>query len=121
MHSDYEKNKYVRDNFELFYDPYLILGLPCVMPILEVVHSFIEYAQHGDVFIMDFLDAINLVKVKLFHLYTDPFSSFDDPLFDDFTKLLQQSSDVLLIHWCLDLVEPQAFFGFNIGGQIFVV
>jgi hypothetical protein len=42
-------------------------------------------------------------------------------LFDDFTKLLEQSSDVLLIQWCLNLVEPQAFLGFNIGGQIFVV
>ncbi len=37
-------------------------------------------------FIMDFLDVINLVKAKLFHLYIDPFSSFDDPLFNDFTK-----------------------------------
>jgi hypothetical protein len=70
---------------------------------------------------MDFLDAINLVKAKLFHPYIDPFSSFDDPLFDDFTKLLQQSNDVLLIQWCLHLVEPQAFLRFNIGGQIFVV
>ncbi len=70
---------------------------------------------------MDFLDVINLVKAKLFHLYIDPFSSFDDPLFNDFTKLFQQSSGVLLIQWCLDLVEPQAFLGFNIGGQIFVV
>jgi hypothetical protein len=91
------------------------------MSILEVVYSLIKYAQHWDVFIMDFLNVINLVKVKLFHLYIYPFSSFDDPMFDDFTKLLQQSNDVLLIQWCLDLVEPQAFLGFNIGGQIFVV
>jgi len=109
------------DNFELLCDPYLILNLPCVMPILDVVHSLIKYAQCWDVFIMDFLDAINLVGVKLFHLYIDPFSSFDNPLFDDFTKLLQQSSDVLSVQWCLYLVEPQVFLGFNIGGQIFIV
>ncbi len=121
MHFEYEKRKYAHDNFELFYDPYLILGLPCVMPILEVVYSLIKYAQHWDVFIMNFLDAINLVKAKVFHLYIYPFSSFDDPLFDDFTKVLQQSSDVLLIQLCLNLVEPQAFLGFNMGGQIFVV
>ncbi len=121
MHYDYEKSIYAHDNFESFYDPYLVLGLLCVMSILEVVHSLIKYAQHWDVFIMDFLDAINLIKVRLFHCYIYPFSSFDDPLFDNFTKLFQQSNDVLLIQWCLDLVEPQAFLGFNIGGQIFVV
>jgi hypothetical protein len=37
---------------------------------------------------MEILDAINFVKVDFFHLCIDPFSSFDDPLFDDFTKLL---------------------------------
>jgi len=40
---------------------------------------------------MNFLDAINFAKTKLFHFYTDPFSNFDD-----FTKLLQQSSDVFI-------------------------
>jgi hypothetical protein len=45
MHSDCEKNKSTHDNFELLCDLDLILGLPCVMPILEVVHSLINYAQ----------------------------------------------------------------------------
>jgi hypothetical protein len=80
--------------------------MPCVMPILEVVHSLIKYTQHRDVFIMDFLDAINLAETKHFHLCTNPFSHFDD-----FTKLLWQSSDVLLVQWCSYLVEPQAFLG----------
>jgi hypothetical protein len=45
MHYDCVKSKYVHDNFELLCDLDLILGLPCVMPILEVVHSLIKYAQ----------------------------------------------------------------------------
>jgi len=36
MHFDYVKSKYARENFELSCDQDLILGLPCVMPILEV-------------------------------------------------------------------------------------
>jgi len=83
MHSNYEKNKSIHDNFELLCDLDLIINMPCVMPILEVVHSLIKYAQHRDVFIMDFLDAINLAKTKFFHFFIDPFSHFDD-----FTKLL---------------------------------
>jgi hypothetical protein len=84
------------------------------MPIWEVVHSFIKYAQRRDVFIMGFLHVIHLAKVELFCFYTDPFSNFDDPLFNDFTKLLP-------VQWCSNLIQPQAFLGFNIGGQIFVV
>jgi hypothetical protein len=63
MCSNFEKIKYSPNNFELLCDLDLILGLPCVMPILEVVHSFIKYAQCQNVFIMDFLHVINLVKI----------------------------------------------------------
>ncbi len=40
-------------------------------------------------FIIDFVDAVNIFEVELFHFYIDPISSFDDPVFDDFPKLLQ--------------------------------
>jgi hypothetical protein len=42
MHSNQDKSKYVRDNLEILCDLELILSLPCVMPMLEVVHSFIK-------------------------------------------------------------------------------
>jgi hypothetical protein len=71
MHSDYEKNYYACENFELLCDLNLILDLPCVMPILEEVHSFIKYVQCRYVFIMDFLDAINIDEAELFYLYID--------------------------------------------------
>jgi hypothetical protein len=66
MCSNCEKNKYSPDNFELLCDLDLILGLPCVMPILKAIHSFIKYAQCRNVFIMDFLHVINLVKIEFF-------------------------------------------------------
>jgi hypothetical protein len=40
------------------------------------------------VFILDFVDAVNFAEAKLLRLYIDPFSTFDDPLFNDFTELL---------------------------------
>jgi hypothetical protein len=42
MHSNCEKNKFACDYFELMCDLDLILGLPYVMPILEVVHYVIK-------------------------------------------------------------------------------
>jgi hypothetical protein len=76
MHFDYEKNNFAHENFELLCDLNLILDLPCVMPTLEEVHSFIKYAQCWDVFIMDFLGAINFDEVELFYLYLDGFFQF---------------------------------------------
>ncbi len=66
----------------------LILGLQCFMP-LKVVQTFIKYVQHRDVFIIIIVDVVNPFEVELFHFYIDPISSFDDPVFDDFPKLLQ--------------------------------
>jgi len=57
--------------------------------MLKVVQTSIKYVQHRDVFIIDFVDVVNLFEVELFHLYIDPISSFDDLVFDDFPKLLQ--------------------------------
>jgi hypothetical protein len=59
------------------------------MPMLKVVQTFIKYVQYQDVFIIDFVDAVNIFEVELFHLYIDPISSFDDPVFNDYPKLLQ--------------------------------
>jgi hypothetical protein len=39
-------NKYVHDKLELLCDFELILGLPCILPILEVVHSLIMFGVH---------------------------------------------------------------------------
>jgi hypothetical protein len=56
--------------------------------MLEVVHSFNKYSQYQDLFIMDFVDVLNLTKAELFCFYIDPFSNFNDPLCNDFTKFL---------------------------------
>jgi hypothetical protein len=58
------------------------------MPMLEVIHTFIKYAQHQDAFIINFVDAMNFVEAELFHLYANPIFSFDNLVSDNFTKLL---------------------------------
>jgi hypothetical protein len=36
------------------------------------------------VFIVEFVDVVNIAEVELFHLYTDPYSYFEGPAFDAF-------------------------------------
>jgi hypothetical protein len=44
MHLDLVKNKIAQDNLVLFGDFEPILGLPCFLPMLEVVHILIKFA-----------------------------------------------------------------------------
>jgi hypothetical protein len=48
MHMDVPKN------LDLMCDLELVFGLPCILPMLEVVHKLIKYAQRWDVFICEF-------------------------------------------------------------------
>jgi hypothetical protein len=50
------------NNLDLLCGLELILGLPYLMPILEVVHILTKYAQCENVFIINFVDAINFVE-----------------------------------------------------------
>jgi hypothetical protein len=45
MHMDTSKNKLVTKNFDLFCDLELIFGLPCIFPMLEMVHTLIKDTQ----------------------------------------------------------------------------
>lgn len=53
MHSNHGKTKCAHENLEMLYDLELILALPCLMPMLEVIHTLIKYAQHQDAFIIN--------------------------------------------------------------------
>ncbi len=43
MYMDAPKSKSVWDNLDLLCDLELVLGLPCILPMLEVVHTLVKY------------------------------------------------------------------------------
>jgi hypothetical protein len=92
MHLDSSKTKAAQDNFVLFGDLELIFRLPCLLPMLEVMHIFINFAQHRNVFIVEFMDAMTLAEVELFCLYTNPYSCFEGPTFDAFNSLINHTN-----------------------------
>jgi hypothetical protein len=49
-HIDASKSKLAQENLDL--------GLPCILPMLEVVHTLIKYGQRWDVFICEFINAM---------------------------------------------------------------
>jgi hypothetical protein len=65
MHINAPKSELVRESLDLWCDFERILALPCILPMLEVVHTLIKYAQRQDVFICEFIDAMKLTKAKI--------------------------------------------------------
>jgi hypothetical protein len=61
-----QKQAYSRKFGYIPFDLELILGLPCILPMLEVVHNLINFIQKWDVFISEFLDVMKLIKAKLY-------------------------------------------------------
>ncbi len=55
----------------------VILGLPYIFPLFECVHALIKVAQGKDVFVCNFVEAVNTAQQDLYMLY----SSIEKKLF----------------------------------------
>jgi hypothetical protein len=59
----------VRFNLDLLCDLHILLGLFCLLPLLEVVNVLITFVQGKDVFICDFVAAIKICQIYLYMMY----------------------------------------------------
>jgi hypothetical protein len=55
MHTNAPKSKLAQENLDLSCDLELVFGQPCILPMLEVVHTLIKYAQRQNYFICEFM------------------------------------------------------------------
>jgi hypothetical protein len=58
-------------NYELLCDVKTLLGLACVLPLLEVMPRLFKFAHRCDTFICDFVSTIKLCEVELFIMCYD--------------------------------------------------
>lgn len=65
----------------------LILGFPCMLPLLEIMNTLIKIAQGTNVFVYDFVDVVKLAQQELYLLYYDPYAKFEDLAFDDINSI----------------------------------
>jgi hypothetical protein len=45
-------------------DPYVVLGMTCIIPLLECINVLIKFAQQRDVYICDFIGALVACQVE---------------------------------------------------------
>jgi hypothetical protein len=60
MHVESPKNDTTSKNLSALCDMELILGLPCLLPLLECVHKLIKIVQGQDVFVCNLVEVVKL-------------------------------------------------------------
>jgi hypothetical protein len=86
-------NHVVATNYELFCDVETLMGLTCVLPMLDAMQSLSKLAQNKDRFICDFVASMKLIQVDLYNLYVDLKCHFSHDQFN-----------ILWIWWNLNLI-----------------
>jgi hypothetical protein len=51
-------------NVTTLLDVWILLGFHCFLALLELFHGFVKIVQAQDIFVMDFIKVVNLVKFK---------------------------------------------------------
>jgi hypothetical protein len=67
------------------------------------------------------VDVVKLTKAKLFKLYTNPYSHFENIAFDVFKFLINHSNEQLPLEWYFDLAHLVKIFGMTICDKIYDV
>jgi hypothetical protein len=68
------------------------------MPLLDVVHSLIKFAQLPDMFGCDFITTIKICEGDVYWMYFDIHSSFQGDVFMNFQALTNYVHES--IHFC---------------------
>jgi len=109
MHVKNQRNDVARKQISLC-DVEVILGLCCILLLLECVHALIKVAQIKDVFVCNFVEVGKVAQQEFYRLYCDPCAKFEDPTFDNF-NVIETLTNSNLMEW---------FSNFN-GGKDYLV
>lgn len=71
MAVDAPKEGATKNNISMLLDWQNILPLPCTMPMLHSMNSFIKFVQSLACYIVDFISTVNIRQGDLYQLYID--------------------------------------------------
>jgi len=82
-----------------FIDPYVVLGMTCLLPLLESIDNLVNFAQKRDVYISDFVATQQVCQGHLFKFYLDIEHAFAIEEFWSFKQLLECSHEQIHMKW----------------------
>lgn len=101
----------------LLLDPYTMLGMCALLPLLEAIDTLVNFAQKRDVYICDFVAAVKVCQGSLYRMYEDKATSYSSDEFWSFNNLLDCSHEQIHIKWITDLNDNSAILSFLCHGE----
>ena len=103
--------------FELLCIPYFLLGMCCLIPLLESIDSLVKFSQGRNVFVCNMVATIKMRQGQLFSLYFDKTTCYSSDEFLSFKNLLDCSHEVIHMKWVPDLNDHRHELSFVVNGQ----
>jgi len=101
----------------LLLNPYTLLGMTALLPLLEAIDTLVLFAQKRDVYVCDFVAAVKVCQASLYRMYEDRGTSFSTDEFWSFNNLLDCSHEQIHIKWMCDLNDNSAVLTFICHGE----
>jgi hypothetical protein len=89
-------------------DVQIVLGLACLMPMLQGANSLMKYAQQTYVFVCDYLGAVKQLQTHINEQYVEESSKYTQEPFWDFNALYSLTHDVIPLRWVTDALDLNA-------------
>jgi hypothetical protein len=99
-------------------NPYLALGMTCLLPLLECINSLVKFAQSRNVFICDFFGALTTCQAQLFEMYLDEGKAFTTHHFVDFKQMAECRHEQIHVKWDLNMNDSSEVLAFTVGNRI---
>jgi len=104
-------------SLNLIVNPYALLEMTALMPLQEIVDLMVTFIQKRDVYICDFVAALNIIKGQLYTLYVDKATTFATNEFWAFKNILDYSHSQIYMKWVSDLNYESAQLVFVANGS----
>lgn len=91
--------KLASKNLAYLCDFRIVLGLAGLLPMLRSVHSLIKFSQSREVFVCDYVAAIQICVAEVQAMYVDEVTAFKQDLFWDFNALNEIRHDAIPMSW----------------------
>jgi len=122
MFDDLPINPITATNYELLCDVETIMGLTCVLLMLEAMQSLNKLAHRNkECFICDFVVVLKLIQVDLDNFYVDHEQHFSHDRFQSFVDLVEFISNVLPIFWYLKPTTQMDYVAFCFKEEFYML
>jgi hypothetical protein len=110
-----------KTNYELLCDLETLLGLSCIIPLLELLQGLSKFTQSQQTFICDFISALKLCEANLFTIYCEARKRFSSQHFSCFQDLCEHIHEHLCLTWWKEFATCIEYAAFFLGGKLYVL